>query len=66
MSDRMSMSYPVWVCHDCGLLYGRGPIAKIATYHTGECGLCNRASIPVTEPRDFGHLNIPSLRFDQE
>lgn len=46
--------YPVWVCFDCGKLYGRHE-AGICTVHMGTCGVCGENKA-VTEPRDFGYL----------
>lgn len=58
------MRYPDWICHECGCLYGRwyedglyvGPRLHCATYHEGSCDVCKKSKIPVTEPRDYGHL----------
>lgn len=52
------MSYPDWVCVECGERYGNR-MPKVATWHNGVCGVCGQERI-VTEPRDFGHLNLPS------
>ena len=51
-------NYPYWVCHSCGLKHGRRKPQpdETATYHLGTCGVCDQRK-PVTEPRDFGHLN---------
>jgi len=56
--------YPDWVCDDCGTTYGSwykkgqyiGPPHHCCTYHTGKCGLCGATDVPVTQPRDYGHL----------
>jgi hypothetical protein len=45
---------PVWVCSDCGDLYGRRPMGT-ATFHEGTCEVCGEIK-SVTEPRDFGYL----------
>ena len=45
---------PVWVCSDCGDLYGRKPMGT-ATFHEGTCEVCGEIK-SVTEPRDFGYL----------
>lgn len=58
------MAYPAWICGHCGIKYGgwystgtyTGPSAHCATYHQGKCGICKESDVPVTEPRDFGHL----------
>lgn len=58
-------AYPQWVCHDCGVKYGKwydngsyiGPEAHRATYHVNACDVCGTNPVPVTEPRDYGHLN---------
>jgi len=58
------MTYPVWICDDCGMKYGRwyqngdyiGPKHNCATYHLGECDVCGKDDVPVTEPRDYGHV----------
>lgn len=60
------MEYPVWICNNCGDKYGRwysggtysGPPNHCATYHYGKCDICNAEEVPVTEPRDFGHLSL--------
>lgn len=46
--------YPVWVCADCGLTYGRRACG-IATWHPDYCDICGDYCM-VTEPRDFGGL----------
>jgi rRNA maturation protein Nop10 len=48
------MTYPQWICHDCGMKYGRRACG-IATWHIGICNVCGKKS-EVTEPRDFAHL----------
>lgn len=55
--------YPTWICDPCGMRYGKwyqpeaiAPKLHCATYHIGKCDLCNSKDIPVTEPRDYGHL----------
>ncbi len=48
--------YPAWICVPCGRLYGHGSKFASSTMHTGACGVCGREDVPVTEPRDFGHL----------
>ena len=46
--------YPTWICFPCGERFGRRP-AGVCTVHNDECGICGEM-VPVTEPRDFGHL----------
>lgn len=47
--------YPQWICSPCGREFGRRE-AGLSTWHEGDaCDLCG-ADVPVTEPRDFGHL----------
>ena len=56
-----SQHQPDWICHECGVQWGRwyedgeylGPNPYCATYHMGECGVCRREK-SVTEPRDYG------------
>ena len=49
--------YPTWVCHTCGMKYGKAPSAtRMATYHLGTCDVCGSGNMAVTEPRDYGHL----------
>lgn len=59
------VAYPDWVCFPCGWAYARATREQLAghvcTVHTGTCGICKAEGVPVTEPRDFGHLNIPSF-----
>lgn len=60
----MSHNYPNFICDNCGLRYGKwyiggvynGPKHHCATYHYGNCDLCNSSNVSVTEPRDFGYL----------
>ena len=47
--------YPAWICLPCGQRHGRR-IPGEATWHPDTCGVCGREDVPVTEPRDFGHL----------
>lgn len=48
--------YPVWICHACGVKYGRVINDHCATYHVGSpCGWCATETDPVTEPRDYGY-----------
>lgn len=47
-------AYPTWVCFECGEKYGRHA-PGICTVHEDVCGICGK-TVPVTEPRDFGHL----------
>lgn len=51
------MTYPEFVCFECGVKYGRHQ-ARICTVHEGVCGVCGKTA-SVTEPRDFGHLVLP-------
>ena len=46
--------YPTWVCHECGIRYGRRT-PTCATYHDNKCDICGKLG-PVTQPRDFGHF----------
>ena len=63
MARKKKADYPVWVCDSCGTKYGRwyqcdviAPKQHCATYHYGNCDVCKSTHIPVTEPRDYGHL----------
>ena len=57
-------SHVAWVCHDCGVRYGKwyedgeylGPSHHCATYHYDSCDVCGTNDIPCTEPRDYGYL----------
>jgi hypothetical protein len=49
-------NYPDWICRKCGLKYGKKQ-KQISTWHYGKCDVCGDPA-EVTEPRDFGHLNI--------
>ena len=59
---------PRWVCIACGTKWGlwwvkgvySGPTHHCATYHEGTCDVCNKPNLPVTEPRDYGYLDISS------
>jgi hypothetical protein len=62
--------YPEWICDNCGRTHGIwykgsayvGPPSHYATYHVGECGVCNAKGVPVTEPRDYGGLSHKEMR----
>jgi hypothetical protein len=64
MSRANDPQYPEWICDNCGQNYGTwykkgmyiGPPHHCATYHNGTCGACGAVDVPVTEPRDYGHL----------
>lgn len=50
------MSYPSWICADCGKKYGKRPEGNgCATWHVDVCDICRTRTL-TTEPRDFGHL----------
>ena len=59
-----SKPYPTWICHPCGVQYGswykdgeyQGPKNHCSTMHYDTCGVCGKADVVVTEPRDYGHL----------
>lgn len=55
-----TLDYPQWVCARCGHRHGRRS-PDVASWHTGECGVCGDYA-PVTEPRDFGHIQWPLTR----
>jgi len=48
-------NYPAWVCLPCGIKYGHRD-SGVSTWHLDTCPVCGRPDVPVTEPRDFGHL----------
>lgn len=48
------MTYPAWICRDCGQRYGRRACG-VATFHEDPCDICGYVTM-VTEPRDYGHL----------
>lgn len=51
------VEYPEYVCQTCGYAWGRFPkLNRISCWHNGQCGICSAVEVPVTEPRDFGHL----------
>lgn len=54
------MNYPEWVCFECGKKYGKR-IPSCCSIHIGVCGVCGEL-LAVTEPRDFGHLNLPNIK----
>lgn len=54
--------YPSTICMDCGTTYGRRKVG-IATWSPGQCGICMQFRI-VTEPRDFGHLQMEKVEYD--
>jgi hypothetical protein len=64
MAHAKDPEYPQWICHVCGEAYGAwykrgtyiGPPYHCSTYHNGTCDLCGDTDVPVTEPRDYGHL----------
>jgi len=51
----MKHDYPAWICSDCGNKWGRRECG-VATWHMSACDICKTDNVPVTEPRDFGHL----------
>jgi len=60
---KTKVKYPAFICDTCGTHYGKWwqvnayhPAHHCATYHMGECNLCKATNVPVTEPRDYGHL----------
>jgi hypothetical protein len=57
--------YPTWICIQCGVEYGRSPSSGVATYHLGKCDICDRDGVPVTEPRDYGHLK-PEWQYEKK
>lgn len=65
---QLSSLNPRWVCIACGTKWGlwwvngvySGPTPHFATYHEGTCDVCNKANVPVTEPRDYGYLDTSS------
>lgn len=65
MTRTKDPTYPQWICDACGQNFGTwykkgtyvGPPHHYATYHEGSCDLCKQEKVPVTEPRDYGHLH---------
>ena len=55
--------YPQYICQSCGSVLGQEPDAPMATWHNGQCDVCHRREIAVTEPRDFGHLRTEWRKF---
>lgn len=58
------MSYPRWICAECGEKHGNPmPENHLATWHLpggdDHCGWCKRIDVPLTEPRDFGYPKDP-------
>lgn len=60
---KTKITYPDYICDLCGTRYGRWwqldathPAHHCATYHIGDCQLCQTKDVPVTEPRDYGYL----------
>lgn len=60
---KRKIKYPTWVCDTCGTKHGKwyqpgaiAPKMHCATYHIGKCDICGVKNVPVTEPRDYGHL----------
>jgi predicted ATP-dependent serine protease len=58
MDDR----FIAWVCMECGTKYGRAK-PWIATWHYGKCDVCGVYD-GVTEPRDFGGLDLSEKEVD--
>lgn len=58
------MSYPTWVCFDCGNAAqpDKSKIFAVSTYHNGKCAVCGEIKA-VTESRDFGY---PEFRKDMK
>lgn len=61
---KKSKHYVAWVCHDCGIAYGKwykdgeyvGPNNHYPTMHYDTCDVCGTHDVPCTEPRDYGYL----------
>lgn len=57
------MTYPQWICSECGKKHGRPSGFGYATYHEPEpgesCGWCGSTTKPLTEPRDFSWPKNP-------
>jgi len=53
------MTYPAWICANCGDKYGKMPQGHIATWHEDTCGWCGEVK-SVTEPRDYGYPDAPN------
>ena len=49
------MTYPDWICADCGNAHGHSG-AGVCTWHRDYCDICGELEF-VTEPRDYGHLD---------
>lgn len=48
-----------WICVECGEKFGNRKL-NFATFHIGTCDICG-SEVEVTEPRDFGYLNMLRL-----
>ena len=46
------MTYPSWVCRECGLEASGGRCFEVSTFHVAKCDVCGEKK-PVTESRDF-------------
>lgn len=59
------MTYPAWICADCGMKHGRWVKGHVATFHTPSgdphdvCGWCGSGKKPLTEPRDYRYPEWP-------
>jgi hypothetical protein len=56
MSEQPTATVVSWVCHPCGMKYGRRTDpGSASTIHHGRCDVCGQPAT-VTQPRDYGHL----------
>jgi len=46
---------PVWVCSNCGDIYGRNKRMSTSTWHFDTCNVCCKQA-SVTEAKYFGYL----------
>ena len=53
-----------WVCNECGQKHG-SRIPELACYHMGACDVCGEMRA-VTEPRDYGYLDLDRKDVDNE
>lgn len=54
---------PAWVCANCGSRFGKH-MPKDATWHYGTCHICLEQAVAITEPRDFGYLDMERVRVE--
>lgn len=57
LEDLAEDADPECVCMECGKNFGSRIPENGTTWHQGTCEICGARGVPVTQPRDFGHIS---------